>query len=282
VTVAYDWHPVAHEWYQVDPYALLKTCGTVPSEDYYPIVPDPAPDPFNGPHAIPGTVEAEDFNVGGEGVGYHDRSTQRRGNSTYRADEAVDIKTIPDGHAIGWMQSGEWLEYTVVAERSETFEVSARVLSAVTTSRIEITMDGEIVGNQVELPRTGEWNSDSWVSIPVGEVFLAAGEHVLRFLVVTQWLDFDRIEVASTGICPATTNEPVDAYARTYYMHEDPEAPGFRFMYQSESVYAQEFEVRYADVPTGVEWWFRPYGGIDGPTLGDFMLGKRCGFVGGE
>ena len=57
-----------------------------------------APTPFSGvPIAIPGTIQAEDFDNGGEGVGYHDASTGNSGGQ-YRATD-VDIEATSDGGA---------------------------------------------------------------------------------------------------------------------------------------------------------------------------------------
>jgi hypothetical protein len=39
---------------------------------------------------VPGTVQAEDFNNGGENVAYHDLDAANNGN-TYRTSEGVDI-----------------------------------------------------------------------------------------------------------------------------------------------------------------------------------------------
>jgi hypothetical protein len=59
--------------------------------------PTPTPTPGNdgNPYggtarAVPGTVQAEDFNNGGENVAYHDLDAANNGN-TYRTSEGVDI-----------------------------------------------------------------------------------------------------------------------------------------------------------------------------------------------
>jgi hypothetical protein len=70
--------------------------------------------------AIPGTLEAEDFNKGGQNNAYNDFTTANEGGA-YRLDESVDIQSIPGGgYSLGWLNTGEWLEYTVnVAEGGE-------------------------------------------------------------------------------------------------------------------------------------------------------------------
>jgi hypothetical protein len=66
--------------------------------------------PFNGPHIVPGIVQAEDFNTGGEGNAYH---TSAPGTNTYRPDEAVNIAAGPEGglHLVG--ATGDWYSYKI-------------------------------------------------------------------------------------------------------------------------------------------------------------------------
>lgn len=46
--------------------------------------------PYNGPHNVPGTTQAEDFNDGGQYVAYYAATAGNQGNSTYRSTD-VDI-----------------------------------------------------------------------------------------------------------------------------------------------------------------------------------------------
>ena len=46
--------------------------------------------------AIPGTIQAEDYNLGGEGVAYHDTTAGNEGGA-YRHDD-VDIETVGRHH----------------------------------------------------------------------------------------------------------------------------------------------------------------------------------------
>lgn len=79
-------------------------------------------DPFGGvPHAIPGTVEAEDYDEGGEGVGYHDTDAENKGGA-YRPG-GVDIVAAKGRHQIGYFSAGEWMSYTVEVEREARFQI---------------------------------------------------------------------------------------------------------------------------------------------------------------
>src|SRR5262249_8606076 len=95
--------------------------GTGVRRDYFSIVkgasspPPPSATPFGGtPRAIPGIVEAEEFDDGGEGIAYHDTTAGNKGGA-FRATD-VDIESTTDaggGFDVGWTRPGEWLQYTV-------------------------------------------------------------------------------------------------------------------------------------------------------------------------
>ncbi|MEB2778755.1 Ig-like domain-containing protein, partial [Algoriphagus sp. D3-2-R+10] len=83
--------------------------------------------PYGGTAAIiPGTVEAENYDLGGQGVGYHDIDSGNIGGA-YRADD-VDIEVATEGgYSVGWMYLNEWLEYTVNITTAGAYNLDARV-----------------------------------------------------------------------------------------------------------------------------------------------------------
>ena len=68
--------------------------------------------PYGGsPWPVPGTIEAEDYDTGGEGVAYHDTTAGNSGGA-YRYED-VDIENCSDtggGYNVGWTAMGEWLK----------------------------------------------------------------------------------------------------------------------------------------------------------------------------
>src|SRR4029453_5700294 len=75
------------------------------------VLPGPTSTPFGGTAAaIPGTVEAENFNDGGAGIGYLDNTPGNQGGA-YRSTD-VDIQTTSDiggGYKVSFIAPGEWL-----------------------------------------------------------------------------------------------------------------------------------------------------------------------------
>ncbi len=141
--------------------------------------------PFGGaPRTIPGTIEAEDFDEGGQDVAFWDTEPENHGGA-YR-NTAVDVKDIGGGYAVGWLATGEWLEYTVDVAAEQSYRFDARVASA-TGGRFHVELDG-VVKSTIDVPNTGAW--DGWQS--VSSIFaLPAGRHVLRVQSDAQWFDLD-------------------------------------------------------------------------------------------
>ena len=147
-------------------------------------VPPPTQEPFGGtPAPIPGTVEAEDFDIGGEGVAYHDFEATNLGGA-YRTDEGVDLQPCSEGgFNVGWQRQGEWIEYTVNVQTSGDYDVSARVASETTGGIFHLefaegpgpdTSTGTFIA-----PVTGGWQT--WTTA-TSTVTLTAGEQVMRFV----------------------------------------------------------------------------------------------------
>ena len=81
--------------------------------------------------AIPGHIEAENYNTGGENIAYHDVESANLGGA-YRTAEGVDIemKSSEGSYVVGWVRPGEWLKYSVNVAEAGVYDVSFRVSSA--------------------------------------------------------------------------------------------------------------------------------------------------------
>ena len=136
--------------------------------------------PYGGtPAAVPGTVQAENYDTGGEGVGYHVTSTNGNANS-YRAD-GVDLEATSDtggGDDLGWTSAGQWFRYTVNVASAGSYTVSFRVSapSAVTGALHLSDASGTNLSGAVNLPATGGWQT--WETV-TASVTLPAGQQVL-------------------------------------------------------------------------------------------------------
>ena len=87
--------------------------------------PDVPQEPYKSAIEIPGVVEAEYFDKGGNGNAYNDSDDENEGDANYRTDEGVDIVKTSDGRAVGYTTSSEWLEYTVDVKTAGKYVVDA-------------------------------------------------------------------------------------------------------------------------------------------------------------
>ena len=91
----------------------------------------PTVDPPTGDQApyktftAPCRVEAEDYDTGGETVAYHDTTAENQGLD-YRLSEGVDVDAGGVRH-IGYIQTGEWVEYTVNVPAAATYQTAFSV-----------------------------------------------------------------------------------------------------------------------------------------------------------
>jgi hypothetical protein len=127
-------------------------------------------------HPVPGLIEAEDFNKGGEGVGYHDTDTINNGG-LYRKTEGVDIQSCSEGgFDVYNTVAGEWLKYTIDVDSTATYMMDVRV-SCLLASSFHVEFDGVGTG-LITVPATG--GSTSWKSFTVSGISLSAGQHEMR------------------------------------------------------------------------------------------------------
>ncbi|HOC43241.1 MAG TPA: carbohydrate-binding protein [Thermoanaerobaculales bacterium] len=161
---------------------------------------------FNGPHFLPGRIEAEDYDVGGESIAYHDTEAgnQCHPPSIYRNDD-VDIQATadPEGgtYNIGYIYSGEWLEYTVDATLGGCYQFDVRVAGPY-GGAFHFERDGGIsFGGPVQFTPTG--GPQTWETVTVrGDI--PVGPHIIRMNIDQDYWNLNWINVTYEGpfVCP--------------------------------------------------------------------------------
>jgi hypothetical protein len=136
--------------------------------------------PYGGtPAAVPGTVQAANYDTGGQGVAYSVTSVNGTANS-YRPD-GVDLEACSDtgcGYDLGFTATGQWFRYTVDVAAAGTYTVSFRVASPSGVSDGFHVMDssGDDLTGAVSVPATGGWQN--WTTV-TASVTLPAGQQTL-------------------------------------------------------------------------------------------------------
>ena len=164
-----------------------------------------------GPQVIPGRVECAYFDLGGEGIAYHDADAINHGSGelnlnpdhqrphatsyfwAFRKEEGMDISYTKDfadfNHPnfftpstnqlyIGWTSDNEWCNYTVNVKAAGTYKIA--VLYSNAANPIWIWVDGQ-PASECRLPlNTGSWHI--WNKAEIGTIsFSEAGLHLLTF-----------------------------------------------------------------------------------------------------
>lgn len=182
----------------LEPQSTTTFVGKAPNNEE-PVVPE-VQGPYEGvAQTIPGTIEAERYDTGGEGVSYHDEESENK-SGAFRKD-GVDIEGNEEtGYIVGWTISGEWLNYTVNVEKSARYNWEAIVSSANDNASFKLYMDDEEISQLAEVPNTGDWGAYTKLSGETTE--LQAGTHTLKIYIEGSWFNLDKInfsEVGTTG-----------------------------------------------------------------------------------
>ena len=163
--------------------------------------------PYGGTAAaVPGTVQAENYDTGGQGVAYNVTSTNGSANS-YRSD-GVDLEVTTDtsgGYDLGWTTAGQWFKYTVNVATAGTYTVTFRVAapSAVSDAFHISNSSGTNLSGAVAVPATGGWQT--WTSV-TATVTLPAGQQTLTFNQDTAGWNLNWLSFASSGGTTGTGN----------------------------------------------------------------------------
>ncbi len=180
-------------------------------------------EPFKTVFELPGIIEAEDFDQGGENISFHDGDKVDEGGTRYRLDnEGVDIVTGNGSHALGYTAKGDWTEYTVNVTQAGSYEYEATVSSGVNGSAFRINLvkgSSLYVLANVNVPQTGNSNWDTY-QVVKGKLSrkLTEGNQVIRISITADQCNIDKIKficTESTPIdnvttdCDAPSEEPV-------------------------------------------------------------------------
>jgi hypothetical protein len=166
--------------------------------------------PYQGqPQVIPGRVEMERYDTGGQGVAYDDTDAVNNGSGKlntgdsvvdrFRQDEGVDLsytkgeidKTVEGVQErtgdlyLGWTAAGEWVNYTVEVTAAGTYAIQAHLTSRTDAATLGIAFDGVDATDPIAVPGTTHWHI--WRHVPeLARVRLTPGRHVMRVSVLSE------------------------------------------------------------------------------------------------
>ena len=153
----------------------------------------------NTPQVIPGAIQCAHFDLGGEGVAYHDTDMIDEGIALgggpaggLRPGEGVDVgfalpsldhsitpTPIQPGQSyVGWTHPGEWVRYTLTVSLAGRYFISAMMSASADGSLVSFSFEDGATTGPRPLPSTKDVHI--WQGVPaIGFVDLTAGTHVL-------------------------------------------------------------------------------------------------------
>ena len=153
-------------------------------------------------------IQAEDFDLGPNGIGYFDATTGNSGGE-YRTDEDVDIVTTSDtgdGFHVTAIEDGESLEYKA-SVTAGLYDLDLRVASGTDGGAIRVLVGSQSEGDFTELgtvavPNTG----GSWSTVTLNNADLLNAGNVDLFVRLEMigggfdlnWLDFSSVAPKTT------------------------------------------------------------------------------------
>ncbi|MEI7421514.1 MAG: Ig-like domain-containing protein [Prolixibacteraceae bacterium] len=197
----FDWTPGAAGSYQLAAEAVDNASESTKSSVKNIMVIEPKPWLGVNP-VLPGVIEAEDYDIGGEAITYHDTDPNNRGG-VYRTD-GVDILKKSDnlhGFFISWTEVGEWLSYTVDVKKSAKMDINLLIASKAGGGEIHLEMNDKPLTNHLVITGTGDDQQFRLFSFK--DVYFKSGLRKLKVVIDKGGINLDYIEIAErivTGI----------------------------------------------------------------------------------
>ncbi|MBC7485710.1 MAG: T9SS type A sorting domain-containing protein [Cytophagaceae bacterium] len=154
--------------------------------------------PYGGsPQTIPGIIEAEKYDLGGQGVAFNETTTANQGGA-FRTTEAVDVEPYGTGYNVGYIVTNEWLEYTVNVTAG-TYKIDANVAATAAGKNFRLELDGVTIATFI-VPNTGGWATFQLST--ANNIALTEGQKVLRLFATSTDFNVDKITFTAVNSNP--------------------------------------------------------------------------------
>jgi beta-glucanase (GH16 family) len=151
------------------------------------------PAPYHGkPVDLPGRIEAEDFDTSPKEKAYWDSDENNNGGAYRKTD--VDIQDcLEGGYNLCWIESGEWLKYTVNIKKTGTYDILCRTGSPWDDAKLHVEFNGENKTGTMEVVNTGDWQN--YTHLIKKDVYLQAGIQTMKVVIENRGFNLNYIEV---------------------------------------------------------------------------------------
>jgi uncharacterized protein YjdB/endoglucanase Acf2 len=158
------------------------------------------------PQPIPGTIDAGNYDTFSGGLGqdivYFDTDAGNSSGTGFRDPEYVDASATPgEGNTAGWINAGEYMEYTVNVANSGTYDVTLRYTSGASGGGGPFWFENN-AGSKISSDITvtmNDVNWSAWTNKVVNGVTLTSGTQIIRVRVGNGGFNLGRMTFTYTG-----------------------------------------------------------------------------------
>ena len=142
-------------------------------------------------------IEAEDYDLGGEGIAYHDRESTNYGTAKdYREAGGVDLSRseyVSSGVVVSRVRPDEWLNYTFTVNKAHAYYLGIYASNpSYSNAAIHAYLDDSLIVEDLAITTTGNWNFYG-ISESPNTIVLDSGLHTLRIYIKQADFNFDKI-----------------------------------------------------------------------------------------
>jgi len=185
----------------------------------------------SGAQIIPGKIQCEYYDLGGEGIAYHDTDSTNSGSgglnpadgsylNEFRKKESVDISYTKidereidnnpfnlvqpekDQLYVGWTEPGEWMNYTVQVQKSGVYKLGVMYTSN-RGGKISLAINNKDVTGPIDIASTfaaadslnwRQWHHWNYLD-NIAEIDLKKGMHILTLTTFVEGnMNYDFLE----------------------------------------------------------------------------------------
>ncbi len=150
--------------------------------------PEPVQTPFGGEAPVIGTeavtILANAFDEGGNGIAWNDDPGLEGGAQPQRNN--TDVELVGGPQDIGWVEAGEWVEYTIDVAQTGVYQLSLVAKTPIAGNTIAVSLEGESALASFGLADANEVSNNgfggtTFAETAAQEITLDAGLQTLRF-----------------------------------------------------------------------------------------------------
>lgn len=153
-------------------------------------------------HIIPGIIEAEEYNLGGQNAGYYDQTEGNFGGS-FRMEDVDIIEFNTDEYAVSWTEEGEWLNYSINVTQDQEYDIIIRTATTENDAYLHLEVDGIDMTGSMLVPNTGDEAMYDEMIIPA--VALSANNQLLTIKIESGDINIDKMIIIASEITGRTS-----------------------------------------------------------------------------